>query len=187
MLYQRGEFNALLAEMTAWALIWYAAGLVGHSVMEVLTRAFFAQQDTKTPVIIGAVAMGLNVLFSFTFSWLFSQIGWMPHGGLALANSLATALEATALFVFMRRRLKGIEGSYIARGFVACALAALGMGLGLSLWLQSTGNLPRWIAALGGVAIGGIIYGMGILLLRVPEIQMMINSIKRRLLPASSQ
>src|SRR5512147_1661979 len=126
MLYQRGEFNSITAEMTAWALLWYAAGLLGHSIMEVLTRAFYAQHDTKTPVIIGTVAMGLNVVFSLAFSRLFLQLGCMPHGGLALANSLATALEATALFIFMRRRLNGIEGSYVARGFLACAVAVLG-------------------------------------------------------------
>jgi len=181
MLYQRGEFNATVAEMTAWALLWYAAGLVGHSVMEVLTRAFYAQHDTKTPVIIGTIAMGLNVIFSFAFAKLFSQIGWMPHGGLALANSFATALEATALFIFMRRRLKGIEGSFVARGFVACAVAALGMGAGLWFWIQATGSLTRWIVALGGVLIGGIIYGVGVILLRVPEIRILTNAITRTL------
>jgi len=185
-LYQRGEFNAVTAEMTAWALTWYAAGLVGHSIMEVLTRAFYAQHDTKTPVIIGTVAMALNVVFSFTFAWLFRQIGWMPHGGLALANSLATALEATALFIFMRQRLKGIEGNYIARGFVACALATVGMGIGLWLWIQATGNLSRWTVALGGIVIGALIYGVGVLLLRVPEIQTIMNAIKRRLLHRAS-
>jgi putative peptidoglycan lipid II flippase len=181
MLYQRGEFNATVTEMTAWALMWYAAGLVGHSIMEVLTRAFYAQHDTKTPVIIGTLAMGLNVVFSFAFARLFSQVGWMPHGGLALANSLATALEASALFIFMRRRLKGIEGSYVARGFVACGVAALGMGIGLWLWIQATDSLTRWIVALGGVAIGGIIYGVGVILLRVPEIQILMDVIARRL------
>jgi len=184
MLYQRGEFSATVAEMTAWALLWYAAGLVGHSVMEVLTRAFYAQHDTKTPVIIGTIAMGLNVVFSFTFARMFSQIGWMPHGGLALANSLATALEATALFIFMRRRLNGIEGNYIARGFGACALASLGMGIGLWFWIQATGSLTRWVVALGGVVIGGIIYGISVSLLRVPEVQMLMHAIARRLLPA---
>ncbi|HLO32325.1 MAG TPA: murein biosynthesis integral membrane protein MurJ [Anaerolineales bacterium] len=184
MLYQRGQFNATVAEMTAWALLWYAAGLVGHSMMEVLTRAFYAQHDTKTPVIIGTIAMGLNVIFSFGFAWLFTQIGWMPHGGLALANSLATALEATALFVFMRRRLNGIAGSYIARGFLACTLAALAMGVGLWTWMRLTENLTSWLIALGGVIIGGIIYATGIILLRVPEIQIVIGSIKRRILPA---
>ena len=78
MLFERGEFTATIAEMTAWALLWYAAGLVGHSIMEVLTRAFYAQQDTKTPVIIGTIAMGLNVVFSIWFSQLFAQIGWYP-------------------------------------------------------------------------------------------------------------
>ena len=67
-LYQRGEFTAQSTELVAWALLWYAAGLVGHSIMEVLTRAFYAQHDTKTPVIIGTVAMLLNVVFSIAFS-----------------------------------------------------------------------------------------------------------------------
>ncbi|HAV76497.1 MAG TPA: murein biosynthesis integral membrane protein MurJ, partial [Anaerolineae bacterium] len=58
-LYQRGEFDEHDVELVAWSLLWYAAGLVGHSIMEVLTRAFYAQQDTKTPVIIGTIAMGL--------------------------------------------------------------------------------------------------------------------------------
>jgi putative peptidoglycan lipid II flippase len=181
MLYQRGEFTALTTEMTAWALIWYASGLVGHSVMEVLTRAFYAQHDTKTPVIIGTIAMGLNVVFSFAFAILFDQIGWMPHGGLALANSLATALEATALFIFMRQRLNGIEGNYIARGFAACALAALGMGVGLWWWIHATVDMPRWVVALGGVALGGILYGVGVLLLRIPELQTLMSAIARRL------
>ncbi len=182
LLFQRGEFNATSTEMVSWALLWYTAGLVGHSLVEILSRAFYALHDTKTPVIIGTVAMGLNVLFSFTFAWLFGQIGWMPHGGLALANSLATALEASALFIFMRRRLNGIEGSYIARGFAACALAALGMGIGLWFWIQATGEMARWIVTLGGVAIGGAIYGIGVILLRVPEVQTIIRIITRRLL-----
>jgi putative peptidoglycan lipid II flippase len=187
MLYQRGKFTAITTEMTAWALTWYAAGLLGHSVMEVLTRAFYAQQDTKTPVIIGTIAMGLNVVFSITFARLFDQIGWMPHGGLALANSLATALEATALFLVMRGRLNGIEGKYIGRGFAACALASLGMGVGLWLWTQAAGDLMRWVVALGGVALGGIIYGMGVFALRVPEVQILVNGIRRRVArPAST-
>jgi putative peptidoglycan lipid II flippase len=186
-LYQRGKFDEQDVQLAAWALLWYAAGLIGHSVMEILTRAFYAQHDTRTPVIIGVIAMGLNVVFSFTFARLFSQIGWMPHGGLALANSLATALEATALFIFMRQRLKGIEGNFIARGLAACTLASLGMGIGLWLWVQATGSLARWVVALGGVVIGGVIYAMSVMLLGVPEIQMVISSIKRRLLPAGSQ
>ena len=181
MLFERGEFNATVAEMTAWALVWYAAGLVGHSIMEVLTRAFYAQQDTKTPVIIGVIAMGLNVVFSIVFSKLFEQIGWIPVGGLALANSLATALEATALFIFMRRRLNGIEGRSIADGAWRVSLSALGMAIGLWFWVQATGGMNRWLVALGGVALGGVVYLVGVTLLKVPEIRMLTSVVSRRL------
>ena len=181
MLYQGGEFDAVIAEMTAWALAWYAAGMVGHALMEVLTRAFYAQQDTKTPVVIGAVAMGLNVAFSFTFPELFRQIGWMPHGGLALANSLATALEAAALFIVMRKRLGGLEGPTLLDGAVRAGAAALGMAIGLLFWIQATGSLSPWLAGLGGVAAGGVVYGLGVLALKVPEVQGMFGILKRRL------
>ena len=181
MLFERGEFTATTAEMTAWALMWFAAGLVGHSIMEVMTRAFFAQQDTKTPVIIGTAAMGLNVVFSILFSWWFRQIGWFPVGGLAFANSLATALEATALFIVMRRRLKGIQGRMILNGFLRCAAASLVMGAGLWLWVQGTAGFPSWVTALGGVVLGGLVYLVGVLLFRVPEVQTVAGIVMRRL------
>ncbi len=181
MLYQRGKFNAALAEMTAWALLWYAAGMIGHSIMEVLTRAFYAQQDTKTPVLIGTVAMGLNVAFSFGFSAWFEQMGWMPHGGLALANSLATALEATALFVVMRKRLNGIEGRLLLDGSLRIGAAALGMALGLMAWRQATGSLNPWLGGLGGVAAGATVYGLGVILLKIPEIENVLALLKRKL------
>jgi putative peptidoglycan lipid II flippase len=184
-LYQRGEFDSRDVQLVAWALLWYAAGLVGHSIMEVLTRAFYAQQDTKTPVIIGTIAMGLNVLFSILFSRYFASIGWFPLGGLALANSLATALEATALFIFMRRRLNGIDGKSIFDSAWRVALSVLGMGIGLGWWIQSTLSQTRWLVTLGGVAVGGVIYLIGVVILKVPEIRIVLNAIARRLLRAS--
>ncbi|MFZ5878400.1 MAG: murein biosynthesis integral membrane protein MurJ [Chloroflexota bacterium] len=181
LLYQRGEFNDLDAQMVAWALLWYAAGLVGHSLMEVLTRAFYAQHDTRTPVLIGAVAMGLNVVFSFAFSAGFESMGWLPLGGLALANSLATALEAAALFLFMRTRLGGLDGPHLLRGFGAAALSALGMTLGLLAWIRLTGGQHRAVTALGGVLLGGLVYGLGLLALQVPEIKMLTRLVLARL------
>jgi putative peptidoglycan lipid II flippase len=180
-LYQRGEFDERDVQLVAWALLWFAAGLVGHSVMEVLTRAFYAQQDTKTPVIIGVIAMGLNVIFSILFSRYFESIGWFPLGGLALANSLATALEAIALFIFMRKRLNGIEGKSIADGAWRVGVAGLGMAIGLWWWIQATGSLTRWLVALGGVVVGGILYFMGVLILNVPEINLIKGAVSRRL------
>jgi putative peptidoglycan lipid II flippase len=180
-LYQRGEFNERDVELVAWSLLWYAAGLVGHSIMEVLTRAFYAQHDTRTPVVIGTVAMLLNVVFSFAFSNLFASIGWLALGGLALANSLATALEATALFIVMRKRLGGIEGARIGRGAGQAALAALGMSLMLVVWNQVGGGWNRWLVALGGVTLGGVVYGAALVALKVQEVGLIWGAIKRRL------
>jgi len=186
MLFQRGEFTVTTTLMTSWALIWFAAGLVGHSIMEILTRAFFAQQDTKTPVIIGAIAMGLNVVFSILFSSWFAKLGWFPVGGLALANSLATTIEATTLYIMMSRRLHGIHGRSILSGFIRCTGAALGMGIGLWLWVQATAGMPNWITTLGGVALGGFLYLVGVLIFRVPEVQLILGILRRRLRHFSS-
>jgi len=179
MLFQNNS-NANLTRLIAWSLLWYAAGMIGHSVLEVLTRAFYAQHDTKTPVLIGVVAMGLNVVFSFAFSAWFARIGWMPHGGLALANSLATALEVTALFIIMRKRLRGIEGHLLARGFGKYVLAGTGMGIGLYFWLGATGEKNHWVSALGGVLAGGLLYAVFSRVLRVPEIKMLTGAVSRR-------
>ena len=179
LLFQRGAFNAHSTELVAWALLWYAAGLIGHNVVEVLSRAFYALHDTKTPVFVGAAAMTLNVAFSFAFSSLFLQIGWLPHGGLALANSLATALEMTALFVLMRRRLNGLNGLHISRGFLQAAAATLGMSAVIWIWSIRPG--PAWLVALGGVALGALVYFAVIWALRVPELGMLIAGLTRRL------
>ena len=180
-LFQRGKFDEQDVQLTSWALLWFAAGIVGHSVMEILTRAFYAQHETKTPVIIGTIAMGLNVILSITFSRLFASIGWMPHGGLALANSFATALEAAALFIVMRKRLNGIEGGHILRGVIPSMIAAFGMGLSLYGWLHFGNNLSAWILAIVGVVIGSGVYLAALYVLRVPELTYIANGVLRRL------
>ena len=181
LLFQRGNFDIHSTDLVAWALLWYAAGLIGHNIVEILSRAFYALHDTKTPVFVGAGAMSLNIIFSFAFAWIFTQVGWQPHGGLALANSSATALEATVLFILMRRRLNGIEGGSISDGVWRAALASLGMAIGLLFWIQATGGMNRWLVALGGVALGGVIYLAGVVILKVPEINMLTNAVMRRL------
>jgi putative peptidoglycan lipid II flippase len=181
LLYQRGRFDAQMSSLVAWALLWYAAGLVGHCLMEILTRAFYAQHDTRTPVAIGVVAMGLNVLFSFGFAAWFAQIEWMPHGGLALANSLATALETSALLVMMRRRLNGLDGSRLGQAGLQAGLGALVMGLLLWLWLRV--NAPAWLIAPAGILGGGSVYLLVLWALRVPELGMVLAAVRRRVQP----
>lgn len=180
LLYQRGEFGPRSTELVAWALLWFAAGLVGHSVVEILARAFYSLHDTKTPVFIGAAAMGLNILFSLAFSALFARIGWMPHGGLALANSLATGLEMVALLVLMRRRLDGLQGKHILAGTIQACLSGLAMSLVVWLWLGWTDAQPNWLVALGGVTVGALVYTFALLTLGVSESKSLLRELLRR-------
>ncbi|HEY5984023.1 MAG TPA: murein biosynthesis integral membrane protein MurJ [Anaerolineales bacterium] len=179
LLYERGHFDANMTGLVSWALLWFAAGLVGHSMLEVLTRAFYAQHDTRTPVIVGATAMALNILFSFAFSAAFAQAGWLPHGGLALANSTATALEMSALYLLMRRRLGTMDDGRIAQGLgvAAAGTAALVAALVPFAHLQ----LPAWVTALAGVAIGAAVYSIVMVVMRVPELSALLRGLKRRL------
>lgn len=178
--FQRGEFTAQSTEMVSWALLWYTAGLVGHSVVEIVSRAFYALHDTKTPVFIGAAAMSLNLLFSVSFSAIFQRIGWMPHGGLALANSLATALEMVGLLVLMRRRLSGLEGRQLLAGALQAGAASLGMGLVIWVWLSRAGDMPVWLTLTGGVALGLGVYALGMWLLKVSELRELRQALARR-------
>lgn len=181
IIYQRGAFDAESTKMVAWALLWYAAGLVGHSVVEIVSRAFYALHDTKTPVFVGVAAMSLNIGLSFLFTHLFTQKGWMPHGGLALANSLATFLEMCTLLFFMRKRLSGLEGWKILDGLGKACLASGVMVIALWGWLVLTSSASIWLAALGGMVVGVTVYGLMVILLRVPEVRLFFEAMKRRL------
>jgi putative peptidoglycan lipid II flippase len=180
LLFQHGEFTSQSTDMVAWALLWYTVGLLGHSVVEIVARAFYALHDTKTPVLVGAVAMSLNLVFSLAFSALFTWLGWMPHGGLALANSLATSLEMVGLLVFMRRRLDGLEGRRIITGLAQAGAATLVMSVGLWIWLQYTSSLPVWVIVLGGVSLGGLLYVSVVLALGVGEAKALFGAVLRK-------
>jgi putative peptidoglycan lipid II flippase len=186
LLLQYGNFTEASTQLIAWALLWYATGLVGHCIVEIIARAFYAMQDTKTPVIIGAIAMGLNVLFSVIFSAWFVRLGWMPHGGLALANSLATGLEAICLVFLMWRRLGGLEGQHVLKGASQAVLATVIMSLVIWGWLVYADEQPVWLLAVGGILFGGTVYGIFVLMMRVPEARSVMNILKSWLKPANT-
>lgn len=177
LLFQRGKFSAADTQLVAWALLWYAAGLVGHSIVEVVSRAFYALHDTRTPVLVGTAAMGLNVALSLTLPAVFVNRGWLPHGGLALSNSAATFLEMLVLLVLMRRRLHGLEERNLFNGLGQAALASAVMAASLLIWIERAASAPLWIFVFVGVAIGIVGYAVVAWLLRVPE----LATLKRQL------
>lgn len=181
ILYQRGEFTSRSTDLVAWALLWYAAGLVGHALVEILSRVFYALHDTRTPVIVGVGAMSLNIGFSLLFASIFSRIGWMPHGGLALANSLATALESVVLVLLMRKRLKGLEGGYIWQGVGIAVLGTALMAAVVIGWRSVFGGGSVLVELFGALGLGLAVYVGLMWALKMPELMSVVRTLVRRL------
>ena len=99
-----GEFTVFDVEMTALALQAFSLGLIGFSLVKILAPAFFARQDTRTPVKIGLVALGVNFVLSIALAWGISRAGLAgTHAGLALATSVAAMVNAWLLYKGLRR------------------------------------------------------------------------------------
>ncbi|HLV34720.1 MAG TPA: murein biosynthesis integral membrane protein MurJ [Spirillospora sp.] len=183
VLYQRGEWTAEHTQAAAWALAFYATGMAGFALLEVLSRAFYALADTWTPVKIGTAAMISNIVLSIIFiqfigDW--SSLARGPFAGLALANALTTNLEALGLWWLLRRRIGSINDGQVLRGAGKALAASLGMGT--VLWvaasaLHTQGALATLVA--GGVA-GGVVFFVLSLLLRLDEVTAVPRLLLRR-------
>jgi putative peptidoglycan lipid II flippase len=186
----RGEFGPRAVDMASWALAWYAVGLVAHSVLEVVTRAFYAMHDTATPVWVGGGAMALNVVLSLLFGWLFEWIGtrygtlyqpWMPLGGLALANSAATILETLTLTWLARRHLDGLDGRRLWASLWRTTVGAAAMCGALLAYVRWMPVRSAWVLGGGGIVVGAGTFGLLTLLLRSPELALVRDAVRRRL------
>ncbi|GAB6179375.1 murein biosynthesis integral membrane protein MurJ [Desulfotomaculum defluvii] len=121
LLFEHGQFGARATEMTAIALFFYAIGLVGQAANIILTRAFYAQQDTRTPVKLMAVTVVVNLVFSLLL------IGPLKHGGLALANSIASLINTIMLTWFLNKRIPGMWNASAMTFLLQTALATTSM------------------------------------------------------------
>ncbi len=164
LLLQRGRFDPSSTQAVAWALQFYALGLFAHSALEIVTRAFYSLHDTRTPVLIGAGAMIINIILSLIL------IRPLFHGGLALANSAATVIETSVLLVILRGRLGGIDGKTLLRSMVKIGLAASVMGLGVCWFDGFTQGSHILIRGGGALVLGGTVYLVVSLLLRSEEV-----------------
>lgn len=117
LLLERGAFTGAATAITASALAFYSVGLFAHAAIEILSRGFYALGDTRTPVTMAVLSMVLNLIFSLAL------VGPLEHNGLALALSLATMAEAYLLYVWLQRRLGGLEAGYLMNALLRTGAA----------------------------------------------------------------
>jgi len=179
LLFERGAFGVTSTDLVAWALLFYALGLVAHAGLELIARAFYALHDTKTPLVVGGGAMLLNVALSLTLPSVFESVGWQPHGGLALANTLATALEMLGLLWIIRNRLDGLEGRHSLPMVLRSAGASALMGVALVVLLWALPGISALLLAPAGIVLGAAVYLGAAWALGVEEIRAVTRWVRR--------
>jgi len=179
-LFQRGVFDHAATLGTAEALMYYSFGIWAFVGVRVAAATFYSMQDTRTPVKAAVAALAANVLLSLAL------MGPLKHSGLALANSLSSALNFTVLMVLLRRKLGRVEGRRIAASFMKVAFASAVMGLAARLllsggiWSRSGESLAKAGLLAVGIAASVAIYAVVCRLLRCEELAFIIERIRER-------
>ena len=182
LLFERGEWTPDATSATAWALLMYAPGLVGYSVVKIASPSFYALRDARTPVLVSMMTVGTNVALNL---WLVRVMGF---GGLALGTAIASLVNAGLLMTLLARRIGGIDTPRVFVTFIKTAAASAAMGAA-AWWLHG------WLAGMVGVenvltrgiAVGGAIAGAIVVLmvaakvLRLAEFEDAMAVVMRRL------
>jgi putative peptidoglycan lipid II flippase len=179
-LFERGEWTAISTQATAWALIFFALGIAGHSLLEVLSRAFYALADTWTPVKVGVAAMIANIVFSLIFIQFIGDENSLRHGpfaGLALANSLTTLLESVILWRLLNRRIGGVNDRYVISGAGRALFAAMAMGVAVIGSTSAIGERSYLVEAATGALVGVIVFFGLAIAMRLDEVNIFLRRI----------
>jgi len=175
LVFQRGQFTEESTALVAAALGAYALGLIGHSGVEILARAFYALHDTKTPVLLGILSLAINLIISL------SLINVLGVTGLALANTIAALIEMVLLIVMIRKRLGGLDDRRLVLSTLKTTVAAVVMGVAVWGFLGAIANAGVIVRTFGGIAVGVGVFFIVAWLLRSEELHSALGMVLRRL------
>jgi putative peptidoglycan lipid II flippase len=123
LIFERGRFTPADTQATALALVCYAPGIVGYSVVRLAVPSFYALGTSLTPAFVSLGSVVLNIVLNLVL------VRILGYQGLALGTSVAALTSAVVLLVLLRGRLNGLEGARLVDSFVRIAVAAALMGL----------------------------------------------------------
>ena len=183
VLFQRGEFDARATYMTSVALVFYSIGMIGFGLRDILSKVFYSLQDTRTPMINGAIAMGLNIILNI----LFVKFTNMQLAGLALATSTAALVTVTMLFISLRIKIGPFGGKTILSVFIKAITSALLMAVitiiayrKVSYFLGDR-TIKEVITLAVAIGVGTIVYALSIVVLKVDEVNLILNGLKSKI------
>jgi putative peptidoglycan lipid II flippase len=122
VIFEHGEFTAADTVATAAALQLYAIGLVGYSIVRIISPTFYALQRSRVPVMVSAGSVLVNVALNLAL------VRVMGYRGLALGTSITAILNAAVQLFLLRREINGLHGARIAASLARVVVAAAVMG-----------------------------------------------------------
>ncbi len=194
LIYERGAFTPTATSMTALALAGYSIGLAGYAAIKVISPAFYAMNDARTPMIIALASIVVNALGSYYFREWLSHYGVTPetphgygHVGVALATSVVALINFAALIWFMRRRIRRLNGRVIVASFAKIMAASLLMSAACWMayhYLHSIFGAmrltERMIETFGPIAIGAVVFVAAAKLFKINELEKAFGAIRRK-------
>ena len=175
LLFDYGNFDAQAIALTANTLLFFAIGLAGHAMIVVLARAFYAEKDTRTPVIAAVLSVVVNVAVSLLL------VGSLGLAGLALGIAVGAWFEAALLAVILWRRVPAVPMAGLIRagaeflvGAIVAGLAAYFVVAGTDLLFATTsGSAGKVLVAVQttlAFLAAGLAYAAFSAIARVPEL-----------------
>ncbi len=164
VLFERGAFKPSDTVNVAQALALFALGLPAFVMIKVFSPAFFAREDTRTPMRYAGISLVVNTLGSIALFFVFREMGLSPHLGIALATSLGGWLNAGLLYRELKRQGHFVADARLQRALPGIVISSLIMGAGLLAgaywlgpWLSPEASLPSRALALGTLTSAGAV------------------------------
>jgi putative peptidoglycan lipid II flippase len=181
LVFEHGKFTSFDTVQTANALAAYSLGLAGYAAVKVLSPAFYALNDARTPMLISLGSIVVNFVMNSLL------VGPFGHVGLAFSTSTVALVNFLLLAVFMRRRLGRLGGRRLANTVLRVAVASCAMAAGawsaseLLSWLPLRGLGLHLLQVSAALVLAAAIFYASCRLLRVAELDDAVNALGSRL------
>ncbi|WP_088007038.1 murein biosynthesis integral membrane protein MurJ [Indiicoccus explosivorum] len=174
-LFGRGEFGEVEVWMTSGALFFYAFGLLGIGLREVLVNVFYSLEDSKTPMVNACWTVGINISLNLILSI------FMGINGLALATSISALFSAVFLYNSLVKKIGRLHDYtfLLDVGKALCAAVAMAFAARGSHSLINYAGADLWALG-GGVVVGAVIYGSLLSVMRLSDMAFYKSKLRRQ-------
>lgn len=188
ILFEGQQFTPKDTALTSYALLFYGMAVFAHAAILMLPRAFYALQDTLTPVLVSVFSVSMSILMN----WIFLKFTALGVGGFALSFSVMGLINMLLLMGILRRKIGGIRGYEILKSFLKGLAASAALGLAVFLTKEGigfisgrmglTGHLEAALVVAVGITVGVAVYLGTAWLLKMDELALTIRLIQSKLL-----